>query len=507
MAEEKKRRGRPPNSTTKKKLTPYEEQMVEAVKKVKDYKLACEANIVSIFYKQSDLLFDSDLSLEDFSNNIWKVYWQIAHDVAVKEHKPVLDEVTVGLYLEKHDKLKAQYDDNGGYETIEKALEYVEIQNFDGYVKDLKKWNVVLQLLVRRFPVADKLSEFADMSLEQIYAQYEATLNHIFISTDTDVESYDIGDGIYDLIEELDKGFAVGLPFDGLPLLSKETGGNLSGNITLVCALSNVGKSSFVRNTLVPSIIKADEKLTIMLNEEDKKKTQRELMVWVANNIYNKDLQKYIVRDGKYATDTKELLYECAKWISDRKDIITVLPFKHYKTESAIKVIKKYANLGYNYHVLDTFKADKGNISDRIWLEMAQNMTNLYDTIKEANKNVHFTATLQLAKASAKQRFYTQENIGVSKSVIDVASTCIMLRDVFEDEYDGGKNELRVYKLEGKNGKTKIPVKLNPDKHYVLCFVVKNREGSANQRQIVVEVDWSRNIMKEVGFTSVPVDF
>lgn len=82
-----------------------------------------------------------------------------------------------------------------------------------------------------------------------------------------------------------------------------------------------------------------------------------------------------------------------------------------------------------------------------------------------------------------------------------------MIRNLMDDEKVGGKNELKVYRMGGKNGKTKIPVQLEHDKHYQLLFVVKNREGSANIYQIVVEHDMSRNILKEVGMTVVPQDF
>lgn len=82
-----------------------------------------------------------------------------------------------------------------------------------------------------------------------------------------------------------------------------------------------------------------------------------------------------------------------------------------------------------------------------------------------------------------------------------------MIRNLMDDEKVGGKNELKVFRMGGKNGKTKIPVQLEHDKHYQLLFVVKNREGSANIYQIVVEHDMSRNILKEVGMTVVPQDF
>lgn len=493
-----------------KKLTPYQEELLKTVKTVKEYKLACEANIVSIYYKKPDLMYDFELKLEDFTENTWRVYWQIAYDIVIKEHKPVLDDITIGLYLEKHNKLKKKYEDYGGYETIEKATEYVKTENLGGYIAELNKWNTVLMMLKNKFPVYDRLSEFADMSLDDIYVEYEAILNHIFINADEDIQSYSIEEGIDDLIDELNEGLAVGLPYYEMPLLNKETGGQLTGNITLVGGLSNMGKTTLTRSLCIPASIKNGEKLVIIINEESRKKWQREMLVWVANNIYKFDLQKFVVRDGKYSDEVMDMLRKCANWIKEKAsdNTVTIIPFNKYRTEKAIKVIKKYASLGVKYFILDTYKADSGSRSDKMWLEMQQSMVDIYDTIKtDGGKDVHIVITFQLAKSSARQRFYSQDNIGQAKNIVDVASTCLMIRDVFEDEYTGEKNALKVYKLEGKNGKSKIPVNLDHDKHYQLIFIVKNREGAANNYQIVVEHDMSRNLLKEVGFTSVPVDF
>ena len=494
----------------KKKLTPYQEEKLKCAKQVKEYKVACEANIVSIFYKKPELMYDYQLKLEDFSENTWRVYWQIAYDIIVKEKKSVLDDITVGLYLEKHSKLKQKYDEYGGYDTIDKATEYIKTSNISGYVNELKKWETVIRMIASGFPVTDRIKEFVDMSLDEIYKEYDALLNHIFINAEEDVMSYSLSDGIYDLIEQLNEGIAVGLPYDNMPTLTKETGGQLPGNITLVGGLSNMGKTTLTRTMLIPSAVKYGERLVILVNEEGKAKWQRELIVWVANNIYKTDLQKFVVRDGKFSDEVKELLYKCADWIAEKSEnnMLTIIPFARYETQKAIRVIKKYASLGVKYFILDTYKADAGSRSDRMWLDMQQNMVDIYDTVKaEGGKNVHITITFQLAKSSARQRFYSQDNIGMAKSIIDPASTCLMLRDVFEDEYTGERNELKVYRLDGKNNKSKIPVKLDHDKHYQLIFIVKNREGAANSIQIVCEHDMSRNLLKEVGFTSVPVDF
>lgn len=494
-----------------KELTPFEVEIIKAANKVKEYKLSCEANIVSILWKNLDLYYTYDnIDLKSFSDNVWKVYWQIGFDIVVKENKKSLDDITVGLYLEKHPKLKQKYEEYGGYDTIDKSKEYVNIDNINGYVNELHKWNAVLKLLAKRFPVYDKLNEFVDMTAEEIYDQWEAQLNHIFINVEGEIKSYNIADGIDELIEELDQGIAVGLPYHNLPMTTKETGGMLCGNITLIGGLSNVGKTTFTRNSIIQSIIDNDEKIVIMLNEDGLKKWQREFLVFVANNILKKDLQKYIVRDGKYSPEVKEILYKSAEWIKKQKEDrkITIIPFPKWSTMKAIQVMKKYASMGVSHFLIDTFKNDAGKDYDNAWSHMMQKMVDLYDIIKPEQKNLHLTCTFQLEKGkTARQRYYAQDNIGISKNIVDPASTCIMIRNLFEDEYPDGKNELKVYRLEGKNKKTKIPVTLNKDKTYQIVFIIKNREGSANQYQVIIEHDMARNIIKEVGITNVPVDW
>lgn len=490
-------------------LSPFDQQLLDDMKIVRTYKLSAEANIVSILYHTPETLFNFDLKLEDFTNNAWKVYFAIVHDLIIKEKKQVLDEITVGLYLEKHPKLKSKYEEYGGYNTIENAKAYIKVENMTGYIKELKKWNVVIELIKMGFPVHDKLSQFVDMEAEDIYSLFEAKLNHVFLNVDNDVKSYDICDGLDELIDELDAGLGVGLPFYDLPTLNKETGGMLEGNITLVGGLSNVGKSTFARSTMIPSILKYNEKAVFMLNEDGRKKWQREMLVYIANNILKKTLPKYTVRDGKFTEETKDILKKCADWLREKakNHTITLIPFEKYSTPQAIKIIKKFAAMGIKYFCLDTFKMDSGKVSEQSWLQLQQNMTDIYDVVKPESKNLHIFITFQLGKQSSKQRYYSQDNIGGGgKNIIDCASTCIMIRNVLEDEMKGGKKPLYVYRMEGKNKLSKIPVELDPNKKYQILFIVKNREGGTTY-QIVVEHDMSRNVMKEVGITHVEVDF
>lgn len=489
-------------------LTPFEQELKKAIAKVREYKTIAEANIVSLFWKNQDLLYSySNIKLEDLSENMWKVYWQVAHDIVIKERK-VLDEITVNFYLEKHPKLKLKFEEYGGYSKIVDTGDYIREENLHGYVLELQKWNVVLNMLKNKFPVESRINEFVDLTVEQIYDEYSLMLNHIFANAETQIKSYSLSDGLDELIEKLDEGIMIGLDYYHMPMLNHEIGGRLCGSLDLIGAVSNLGKSTIARSLCIPSAIEKKEPLTIIINEESVDKTKSEMLIWVSNIIFKQDVQKYIVRDGKFTDETRAILKKSAQWLRDNADdgLIRIIPFQRYTVELAMKVIAKYAHAGCKYFIIDTMKLNANSNGEAAWLDLQQSSVKLYDLIKPENLNVHVLFTYQLGKAAVKQKYLSQDSLGMSKSVIDVCSSAILVRALHQDEFEGGKNELKVYRLDGKSGKTRIPVRLDKDKIYHIFFISKNRAGSTSY-QIVVEADMSRNRFTEVGICTVIQDW
>ena len=129
-------------------------------------------------------------------------------------------------------------------------------------------------LLKNRFPVYDKISDFVDMTLMKFMQNTMQLLNHIFINADGESKSYSIEEGIDELIDDLNKGMAIGLYSD--MSMNKETGELI--NITLVGGLSNVGKTALSRIMT----IQESQKLVI-INEESK--SGKESFLFINNNI------------------------------------------------------------------------------------------------------------------------------------------------------------------------------------------------------------------------------
>lgn len=491
-------------------ISPFEKECIETVKKINEYKLIAEANAVSSIYKNPDLIRDTSLKLEDITNNAWRVYFSIANDIINVEQKNTLDEITINMYLSKHSKLSRKYDEYGGYSKIESSFIYVIEDNFDSYVSEIKKWNAVLKLAKIGFPVKDRLSKYVDSKAEDIYNELEALLNHTFINVETEVKTYNACEGLFDLIDKLNSGSQVGMPLKDCDILNREIGGiNFNGNIYGLGASSGVGKSTTAINYLMPSVLDNNEKMVMMINEEDQDKVKRELLIWVANNIYHGELHKYVLRDGHFSQEVLDKLYQAARYLESLKDRrnITIVPFEKYTAKEAIKVIKKYSSMGVRLFVLDTLKESSDARNIETWKSMERDMVDLYDVIKPAAKNVALFVTYQLGKASVKVRYLTNNEIGQAKNILDVFSVNLMMRKPFDDEFPGGSHEIKAYKLAGKNNSSKIPFHMERNKHYMITFITKNRFGSTDQFQIISEYDLSTNMHKDVAICNIAQDF
>ena len=486
------------------KLTPFEKEKAEIAKQILEYKLGSEASIVAMIYKNPDLLRETNLELNNFHHNVWKVYFEIARSLIIDEKKVTLSEIDVGLYLERHPKLREKYNEYGGYQTIENAGAYIKEENFDSYVRDLRKWNVVARLVKYGFP-CDKarLSEICDMSAEELYDEYTVYLNDIFANIDNNIKSYNGFADMKNLIDELDTGKNVGIPFANCDILNRETGGMLGGNIIGFGAASGVGKSTLSINYIFPSMIKYNLKALFIINEEDQNKFKKEAIIWYCSNILKYPISKRVLRDGNFDKDTKEVLYKAAEWFENQKENhnITIIPLEQYTARTVIKLIKKYTKMGCDVICLDTLKESYDSRDKESWKSLMTDCVDFYDCIKHTNTCM--VITYQLVKN--KSKYLTNADIGISKGILDIFSLNIFFRRPLQTEYEGGKDELYCYNPI-KNSNSRLEFKLHKDKYYMIGFISKNRYGMSDI-QIVSEADFSVNQYKDLGYANVIQDY
>lgn len=482
-----------------------------------------EGRLIGCFWNNPQLFDDTDLKYEDFFHNVWGTLFFIGYDLRVNEglNKFIGAEQALDAYFLKHDKCKAVWDNNGedALKQVLAIAECMDIENYDYYLQDFKKMNVLLKMVNHKLAVVTKedLHRYYGMTTDDIYSEYEAKLNNIFANVDMQTQSYNITYNIEKHIEEWDEGSIMGMELYGLPNFSQEIGGIPSDGVSLVGGVSNAGKSSLVRNTVFPQLIPTEEEIktfgdlayydkgVFFLNEEDIQKWQREMIIWIINNRLNNVMTKNVLRNGGFLKkeEQRTLIMEAVQWMKDNipTNHILLVPLLKFSTKHTIKLIKKYCALGYKNFIIDTFKMDNtddAKVDNNTRLQLVQNMNHLYNVAKKESKNVRVICTVQLAKSYMLQRYLSQESLAESKNIIDVCGFAIFMRRVWNDELiEGSPHQIHVYQY---GTMTEVP--LYPDKNYIILFCSKTREGSSDS-QCVAEVDWGRNTLKEIGWTQI----
>lgn len=477
----------------------------ELREKIISYKTIAEANTVAILFNNPELFYTTDLKLDDYSVNTWRVYFSILEGCC-NEGKGTIDDLVVGQWLEQHDSLRQKYEEYGGWQTIQDMKSFARTANLEAEIENLKKWDAVKKLQEAGFPMSSKkLSHYADIDSAEIYDELAAVLSDTFIRADMRVDAEDAFSNIGEFIDELNKGMNLGLPANDSPLLNAETGGLLrKGHITSLGGLSGVGKGLMTFIWCVTTCIEKEIPICLIINEESSARWKQEILIWYINNKMGIPFTKNTLRNGHYSEEVMKILNEAVEGLKEyeQKHLFTIVPMQSWNVNSAIKIMTKYKHLGVDTFVIDTLKpsSNKGRPDGSEWQVMAEEAVKLYDAVKPASLNVALLCTYQLAKTSVNARVYSDFNIGRSKAIVDVFSQNIMIRTVFPSEYPGEKDAIRVYRMEGKQ---KIPVTLDEDKKYILIMITKNRFGKANDKEIVAELDMGRNIYKEIGLTRI----
>lgn len=498
----------------KQKLTPFQQQQAAVSKKINEIVLNAEASVVGIIYKNPDKLSLLDLKIEEFSNNIYKVY--LATAIGVIRSNMRLTDINCGIYLAKHDKLQKAWRDYGGWKTVVDAGALVDEDSFDGFISEIKKWNAVKELVKLGFPVGERFSEFSDMTAEEIYGQYEGVLNHVFANVDSTVQTYDGFEGLDELIEKWDRGEQVGMPIgpnESSMMVSAEIGGLRPGNIYCIAGNTGAGKSTLLINYIIPSVIKYKTRCVFIINEEDQEKVKREILLWCCTNILKHPIQKIVLRDGHFDKETKETLRKAAEWLREQTEdhLLTIVPLDTYTADLAIKVMKKYKNLfGVGLFILDTMKESAGT-QEEGWRSILHDSVKLYDAIKPRNMNVTLVVSMQIAKSSMKTKHLSNYDIGMSRSATDVYSASILFRRADTSEMRDGTRAVKYWVDTGKGSRIEyflepVDSKTGKQNFYMIWFFAKNRFGQQDTYSIVTQYDFATNTFKDLGKCVIPDD-
>lgn len=504
-----------------KKQTEKSARQKDAVEKVKKYKEGIEANVVGCLFQEPDNFESCHLTENDFSYESWRTFFRILS--GLRKNGLTFTEDNIEFFLAQRPELAYKYKEYQGFRVFETMKAVVDPRDYEGYLNGLNKWNAVLKMADIGFYIDDKLDQFAELTIDDIYNEYSGKLNNAFLTVEDNVKAYNAFSDIEELNERCDKGAERGYDFgrfgdiNPFPVLNDTVNGfSLHGQIYGLGAVSGMGKSTMAINYILPLAMQTGQKAVFIINEEDQNKFRIEAETWIINNLIIPPrnigveeekihyFNKRRFREGGFTPEEKVLLKEAADlmktWIDTH--LIMVIPLERYTVDLAIKIIRKYASLfGVSIFVLDTFKEGADIGQQDTWKAMERDMRALYDTIKESALNVGLFVTYQLGKQSVKTSYLTNAEVGQARNIVDVMSVNLMIRRIFAEEKNGIASPLLYGTKEqiqsDPDRKHWTPV--NNDKNYMITFITKNRRGETDPYQILTECNFAFNRFQDVG--------
>lgn len=454
-----------------------------------------------------------NITKDTFTNDRWRWYYRLGY-LMYQNGIRSFDEETVYTFLDskKYTNWLEKFNEYGGYDTISFLMDLCteEKKNEEYHLSEIQKYEALRNFYKKGLingENKDLIKKLTSMTLKQIQSYFSYQVKDSFKNVNHgQVEVIDLVDeSIYEEIEEMDKGLAMGMPFNGCPRLNKITKGWQKGTLMYIGMESGVGKSTFVRSILVPTLIHHNAKGIIFVNEEGRTQWRISILAVVANSILKKKLNRDKIFEGNYDDYTKKTLKEAADWLMEnRPDMLKLIVLKKYRFEDVMNYAEYYRALGADYIVLDTFKQDGSPTDMARWEVLSNHSAELYDLIKEEHLNMGCIATLQL-KIGNVGRFLNHDTIGKSKEIVEVAGITMLGRLLYADEYTGEKNDVRAFNLVKNKFTGQWDTEdyiLDKKKDYVIFFFGKARTGST-RRQIIYEIDYAYNVLREVAYAQI----
>lgn len=484
--------------------------------------IVSEALLCGIFWNnpnEYNFYTKDKLSSKHFGNKHYGFYFELGRYMNSKGIS-ILDDISTAqaineLGFQKH------YNKYGEYETISELIEETKDKknNADAYIAEVKKYYLLREL---RELYGNKIIEengnynYKKLNAEQLIRYWRDKLENLALNIESEIPAHNLLQNLRELVNDLDNNPDVGMPYYKSKLVNDATNGWARGTTSLYSMFSGNGKTSYSTFSHVMSCIQHNEKLAIIGNEMSNKSIQKLLLITIIGNelygkIDDKGFNRKNISRGNFTENEKEKLLAAVDWVEDlveNKELIKFIPLEDYTMDNVEKIIRYWANRGYFYWIIDTLKptSDSG---DSRWTKFVQDSERLYQLARPDGLNLAMHWNAQSADEALKSRFLNELCLADGRKIKNVVDFCAHFRPLKEDEYEGGKNAIDIYRWlpDAFSGELKKTIIGQPNKKHVYyaMFVSKSRMGESNINGldvIIFRVDLNSNRWIEEGYTS-----
>jgi len=511
--------------TTTNKNKKGKDAVFKATKKISEEAKINEAYFVGLVWNspmESYSRYANEIKPSHFIHDVWKFFYDLGLEL-YKKGVEKYDDITV-LKNVKSLGLEEKFEKYGGMTTIEESIDIVSENeaNIEYYGSNITK-NFALRELYKLY--GDKV--FLDngnykhqkMSADEILSYWRDKINKLDLEMSADkVEVENLAISGEEFLLKLEQDADEMLPFHNSPLLTGITQGVARGHVTMIGGHGNSGKSTFTASKFTMSCIANQEPMIIVLNEEDAQAYRQKILL---NIMYEEKIEldrKKIVRNELTEKDRKNIIRcfdRLNEYLEGDEALIKIIFMEKYKMVDLEKNIRYWANRGYYNLLIDTHKVSEDSPHNARWETFVEDMKTIYRLTRKnaGGLNLRTVVTFQLADNSIRNRFLDFEAIGEGKAAKNEASTVMMFRSMWSDEYAEGSNAIECYryvpKSDGKGYERKKIILDDPRDSYYLLFTPKNRTGETNmtgQDVLVLKPFFNTCTFQEIGWCKIKDD-
>lgn len=477
------------------------------------------------FYKKEKL------TQSHFGNDNYGFFLELGRYMNEKQ-VTVFDDISVAKCVtDLGEDYQKKYLKYGGYDVVAELMKETKDKNgnLEGYVSEIKKYHLLREL---RVLYGDKVItnagkyNYKNLNTNMIIKYWHDKLHKLSISIDSEIKSLNVLSGLRQLVVRADEKPNIGMPYYKSKFYSEVVNGWSRGTVTLTSAFSGNGKTSYIVNKLIMACIENRQKLVIIGNEMSCEDYQKLILLTIiGGELYEKFEKKGFdrkkINKGHFTDDERNKLIAAIEWIESfttNEDLIVFVPMEDYNADNVERVMRYYANRNYFYFIIDTMKPSSSGGSDKSrWERFVEDSERFYAIGKKDGSGLNLAQhwNVQSADEALRLRFLDERCLADGRKIKNVVDVCEHFRPLWEDEYEGGKNALNIYKWtydkfkdDGSYNKTIIG---QPDPNYLYYakFLSKSRKGQSNVTgldAIIYKVDFNSNRWTEVGFAEIAKD-
>lgn len=495
-----------------------------------------ETLCVGSFYKNPDLYIEYGRIIKskyDFTDEAIKFFYD-NFEIMYKTFSQTMDENKLNTFMSQDkDRLKS-YKKYGGYKTITRWTELVNLEDVKNYMETIKKYSLLREYNNRGYNV-DRIiahKKFNLLKANDIYKIIRSGADKVSTEILSDEDTIKMNNNNVDFVKKwmLKPQMGLEIPFK---LLNEMFRGLRLGKMFALAFLSNEGKTRLA--VLLASYIALvkKEKVYFMANETDEEDIRACLLTTVINNTYFKNIhgidigkvereivlgvykddegnlleRKYDEKTEDFTETEEEYLervydnsvayrnvLKIAEWLDQQEN--TTIFFERLQDYSdsnlEFKIRKMAISQNVKYFIYDTLKGYK----DEQWSVLKQTTTMLSDLMGELKCCIW--ADIQLTDDSVYTDIFSfsSNNIANAKQLKHVLDHLILGKRLIKEEY----HKYKIVPNEGVIwGEIKEPIDLNLEKIYYALKIDKNRSGSKDKIP-VLEVDLDKNTWTEIGY-------